>query len=188
MLGFLTSVFSGGVTGLLGVVFQRFFDHQKNKLDLKAKEIDYAHQREMRKEDREMMLLEYDQRIKLQDSVNEGKENEADSKAFATSFTMEPKQYSAGQKMTPAQGWVLVVLDLLRGLVRPGLTIYLCAITTLIYLEARALIKLYGIMFTADKVVDIHQTIVNTILYLTTTCVLWWFGTRNKGTQPGQKK
>ena len=188
MLGFLTSVFSGGVTGLLGVVFQRFFDYQKNKLDLKAKEIDYAHQREMRKEDREMMLLEYDHRIKLQDSVNEGKESEADSKAFSASFAMEPKQYSAGQKMTPAQGWVLVILDLLRGVIRPGLTVYLCIITTLMYLEAQALIQLYGLTFSNDQALSIHERITATVLYLTTTCVLWWFGTRNKGTQPGQKK
>jgi len=187
MLGFLTSVFSGGVTGLLGVVFQRFFDYQKNKLDLKAKEIDYAHQREMRKEDREMLVLEYEHRVKLQDSVNEGVEAKADGEAFAASFNMEPKQYSSKVELTGPQGWVLVLLDFFRGIVRPGLTIYLCAITTLVYLEARALIELYGIMFTTDQAMGIHQTVINTILYLTTTCVLWWFGTRNKGKHPGEK-
>jgi hypothetical protein len=32
--------------------------------------------------------------------------------------------------------------------------------------------------------VQLHQQIVFTLLYLFTTCVLWWFGTRNKQKQP----
>ena len=35
-----------------------------------------------------------------------------------------------------------------------------------------------------DQTEEMWGLIVGTILYLTTTCVLWWFGTRNKQEQP----
>ncbi len=36
----------------------------------------------------------------------------------------------------------------------------------------------------AEQAIQLIQMVVGTILYLTTTCVLWWFGTRNKGAPP----
>jgi hypothetical protein len=76
-----------------------------------------------------------------------------------------------------------VLVDALRGIVRPGLTVYLCAITTLIYSDAQLLLnKAQGM--TATEALDLTKMVVGTVLYLTTTCVLWWFGTRNKQSAP----
>jgi hypothetical protein len=97
---------------------------------------------------------------------------------------MEPKQYSAKANIGPLTGFLLVLLDFLRGVVRPGLTVYLCAITTLIYVEARAIMA--GVSFATADAMRVHDLIVNTIMYLTTTCVLWWFGTRNSQKPPGK--
>ena len=42
MLAFLGSIFSGGLTGLLGVGLQRFFDFMKIKQELELKKLEYA--------------------------------------------------------------------------------------------------------------------------------------------------
>jgi hypothetical protein len=105
----------------------------------------------------------------------------ASQEAFAASFKMDTR-YSEGAAYTKGQAWGLVALDVVRGLVRPGLTVYLCVLTTMIYLQARELIGKEDL--NPDQALALEGQIVNTILYLTTTCVLWWFGTRNKQKPP----
>src|SRR5262249_44371924 len=106
----------------------------------------------------------------------------AASRAFEASYAMEPKRYSEGVPVGKVGGFLLILLDLFRGVVRPALTVYLCAISTLIYLQARELIGKENL--STDQALQIEHLIVGTILYLTTTCVLWWFGTRNKQQVP----
>lgn len=185
MLSLLSSIFSGGITGLLGVAFQRFFDFLKVKQELQLKKLEMDHEVAMRREDAAIMAQEWAARTKVAEIETAGRENVAAENAFAASFAMEPKQYSAKVQLGPVTGFMLVLLDFLRGIVRPGLTIYLCAITTLIYIEARAVLSGVAVL-TNSEALEVHNLIVSTILYLTTTCVLWWFGTRNKGKAPGK--
>ena len=103
------------------------------------------------------------------------------AQAFAASFN-EPVRYSEGVQATPTQAWLLLLLDLVRGLVRPGLTVYLCFVTTVVYLQARGL--LVASPLTPEQAVGMVNQIIATVLYLTTTCVLWWFGTRSKQASP----
>ena len=70
-------------------------------------------------------------------------------------------------------------VDFVRGMTRPALTWGFVALTGAIYFT----------MGDADAVVDgtaVKARIVDTVLYLTTTCVLWWFGARQiaKGARP----
>jgi hypothetical protein len=58
--------------------------------------------------------------------------------------------------------------------------VYLCILTTLIYLLARN--KVTAEDLTSTEALDLLKLIIGSILYLTTTCVLWWFGTRNART------
>ena len=184
MLGILGSIFSGGITGLLGVAFQRFFDFLKVKQELEMKKMDHEHEANMRRIDGELMAQEWAARTQVATIEATAKETVAAETSFAASFGMEPKQYSARANIGPVTGFLLVLLDFLRGLVRPGLTVYLCAITTLIYVEARAIMA--SVSFTSADAINVHDHIISTILYLTTTCVLWWFGTRNSQKPPGK--
>ena len=184
MLGILGSIFSGGITGLLGVAFQRFFDFLKVKQELELRKLDHEHEANMRRIDGELMAQEWAARTQVATIEATAKETVAAETSFAASFGMEPKQYSARAKIGPVSGFLLVLLDFVRGIVRPGLTIYLCAITTLIYVEARTIMA--GLSFATADAMRVHDLIVNTIMYLTTTCVLWWFGTRNSQKPPGK--
>jgi len=182
MLGLLGSIFSGGLTGLLGVAFQRFFDFLKVKQEIEMKKLDHEHEANMRKIDGELMAQEWAARTQVATIEATARETVAAETSFAASFNSEPKQYSAKVKLGPVTGFLLVLLDFLRGIVRPGLTIYLCVITTMIYVEARAIMA--NVSFSTADAMAVHDHIISTILYLTTTCVLWWFGTRNSQKAP----
>jgi hypothetical protein len=185
--GVLGSVVSGGVTGILGVVVQRIADFKNKQLDLKGKELDIqlaeknnAHEREMRKIDAEIVAQEHAARTQIALTEATAKTDVAETKAFASSFN-EPIRYSEKVQPNSGQGWMLVILDFIRGTVRPGLTIYLSILTTLVYVKASAQMDraLDGIQY-----FKVLESIIDTIMYLNTTCVLWWFGTRNRGKPP----
>ena len=58
MLALLGSIFSGGLTGLLGVGLQRYFDFMKIKQELELKKLEFAQAQEMRKIDAQIMQQE----------------------------------------------------------------------------------------------------------------------------------
>lgn len=163
MLELLTSILGGGVTGLVGSAVTKVFEFKTRKLEIEAQ--------------KELMLHEVDMK-KIEAA---GKEAVADADAFGKSYEVEENQYSDVVKPTKAQGWVLIGLDALRGMIRPFLTLYLCILTTIIYFKAN---RLMGEMVPVDSAVEIVKLLISTILYLTTTCILWWFGTRNKQQAP----
>jgi len=182
MLTALTSLVSGGLTGILGAGVQRFADYKNKQLDLQAAREKAEHDIKLREADAAIMREEWAARTRVAEIEVAGKESAADAEAFAASFRLEPQRYSEGVKARGWQASALVLLDVLRGVVRPGLTIYLCAITTAIYFDARSILG--DTPVDQAKALALLDGIIATILYLTTTVVLWWFGTRNKSAAP----
>lgn len=178
----LGGILSGGATGLLGVAFQRFADYKNKQLDLQHQEKQNMHELSMRDKDAAIMAQEWAARTKVAEVEAGARVGAADAEAFAASYKLEPAMYSGHAKPTKGQAWLLVIVDVLRGAVRPLLTLYLCAITTVTYLDARALLG--STSYTTTQAFELTKLIVWTVLYLTTTCVLWWFGTRNKQAAP----
>jgi len=183
ILGMIGSVLSGGVTGLVGVVIQRIADYKMMQLRIEENAQKHRNELELRTEDRLTLKLEYEGKDKVAATEAAGLEAVADASALEASFKMEPSMYSAGQRLNPKQRWVFILLDAIRGIIRPGLTVYLCALTTYIWMQVSA--KLGIVDLPPAAVLEVWKLVVATILYLTTTCVLWWFGTRNKQKQPG---
>ena len=176
-LGTIGSVVSGGLTGLLGIGVQRYFDMKNKQLDLQIMDKKHAHELAMKKADAEIVAQEWAARTQIAMDENRSQVEVADSQAFAASFN-EPVRFSDGIKPNSAQAWLLVILDFIRGIVRPGLTMYLCALTTAVYFKASALVDpaLDGVQY-----FKIVSEVVDTILYLFVTCSCWWFGVRNRG-------
>lgn len=162
----IASVLTGGATGLLGSVITRIADH-------KAKKAEYDHEARMKELDAAIMAQEWAHRTQVASIEAEAVVEKADAEAFSKSFN-EPERYSDGVKPTKWQGWVLIALDAVRGSVRPGLTVYLCALVTYLYWDAHTIIP--GLDINAATI--LVDKIVNTVLYLTTVVVCWWFGTR----------
>ena len=159
----LGSVFGGGVTGLLGVAIQRVADYKNKKLDIELEKTKFQHE------------------VAIQTLIANAKIEVADSEGFKES-QKERAIYSSQVKPSEKQGWVLITLDVIRGTIRPFLTIYLCALTTLIYFHAKRIIS-FDLMAPNDATALVNK-IIEAVLYLTVSAVLWWFGTRNKGKQP----
>lgn len=177
------SIFSGGATGLIGVAIQRWADYKNRQLDIQIERERRETEIAKRKADAEIMSAEWNGRLRVAQAEGETAREVADAQAFSQTLWKEPERYSVG-KFTHGQQWVLVLLDALRGAVRPLLTIYLCALTTYVWVQVRSLVASESL--DVQAALEVWKMVVQNILYLTTTVVLWWFGTRNKAPQPKQ--
>jgi hypothetical protein len=169
------SIFSGGATGLIGVAIQRYADYKNKQIDVQAA-------LELKKLDMTMQQAEIAGRVTVANVQAEAAQDVAASQAFAASMAMEPKRYSEGVQTGKVGSFLLVLLDVFRGIVRPALTLYLCALTTYIWVQAHDVLGKHNL--SDEQAIQIWMLIVETILYLMTTCVLWYYGTRNKQPMP----
>src|SRR5258708_21202019 len=133
------SVLSGGATGLIGVALQRFGDNKKKQLEIEAGKEKFDQDLALKQVDMQIMEKEWAGRVQVAQTEAEAAADAAASQAFAASYAMEPKRYSEGVSVGKAGGFLLVLLDVVRGIVRPALTVYLCGLTTVIYYQAREL-------------------------------------------------
>lgn len=174
ILGGLTSLLGGGITGIVGTVVSSVYTYKSKQLDVELQKEKYANEVELKKADAAIMQQEWAARTQIAGTQAAAQMDAEDSKAFAASLTSEPQRYAEGP-LSEKQNWLMVVLDFFKGMIRPSMTIYLAALTTLIYLQAEALIG-HGI--TQDQAAGLVSKIIDTVLYLTTTVILWWFGSR----------
>ena len=177
LLGGITSLLGGGLTGILGSTVQRVFEYKSKKLDIELQKDKFVNEVALKKVDAEIMAQEWASRTRVAEVEGASRVEVEDARAFNTALTSEPQRYSQGD-LTRPQNWLMVSLDFFRGIVRPGLTLYLCSITTVVYIQAR---EVMGSNISSNQAYDLVDTIVHTVLYLTATCVLFWFGSRDKG-------
>lgn len=184
------SIFAGGATGLLGMLLQKYFDLQTKKLDLehaiKRSEVELA----LRDKDLQIMEAEWRQRAKVAEIEGDAAIGVEAQRAFAQSLQADRATY-----LTPEVAgkdrfavWTLAVLEFLRGVVRPLLTLALLWMSWQIYKQTDALLKLQGVETSQEILQSQLLLIVSTILYLATTVVTWWFGIRNQQQPPQVKR
>lgn len=181
-MGILTgvaSLFGGGLTGLLGTVISKVADFKTKKLEMEMAVQQAAHDVEMAKVRMQEIAAKGAIDTKIEQVKADAVTNAADAATLKAAVEAEASvgRLSEPAKVTSKQEWIFVIIDAIRAMVRPGLTIYLCLITTMMYLQAR---KLMGGAMLPEQAAGILTEIVNTVLYLTTTCVLFWFGTRSR--------
>jgi hypothetical protein len=182
LLSSILSVLTGGATGLLGVIAQRAFDAWNKKQELDKLKAQWDHDAVMKDKDAAIMAQEWAARSKIAATEADAAKDVAQSNAFAVSLQAQAMRYSEGKQTGPFATGCLVLLDVVSGLVRPLLTVYLCMLTTYIWFQVRAV--LHAETISPADALEIWKLVINTILYLTTTCILWWFGTRNKQSAP----
>ncbi len=175
ILGIVVSLFGGGLTGLIGGITEKIFAYKAKKLAIEENREKYAHEVNLKKVDADIMAQEWAARTQVADIEATAKVDSEDAKAFSASFN-EPVRYSQGD-LTTKQTWLMVFLDTVRGLVRPGLTLYLCVITTILYFKAQVLMPPD---VSVEQAIGMVDKVTSMILYVTTTCILWWFGSRNR--------
>ncbi len=170
----LTSLLTGGLTGVIGSLFSNISDIWKRHQDRKQ-------ELELKKLDMQMMDKEWEYRSRQTEVEGENRVRESADNLREASYAHDSLRYATGLKIKSA--WLsglLVLVDVVRGLIRPALTVYLIWLVRNTRAEVRAVIDAAGGVQALDvtTAVQVYRSIVEMILYLAATCVTWWFGTR----------
>lgn len=191
ILGILSALVSGGATGLIGVFLQRFFDYKGKQQDLELVRINNEHARLLAQMDLEkanraaeatekVAQEQADAQIRSAELDAQAKADEAAAKAYIASVESDRATYldPKAQSRSKFARAMMTLVDSARGLIRPALTLYLAVLTTFMYHWATDIAAREGFAMSAADAAELVKTIINTLLYLTTTCIVWWFGVR----------
>ena len=188
----LTSILSGGATGLLGVLFQRYFDMKSKAQDLEMIKLNHSHAVELSRLEiergikmAEAKLAEVAEdvrgRIAVAVEEREGREAVAASETQAASYAADRATFLTDTVLKTKHKWLTYAMggvDLIRGLTRPALTAYLVVIAHLMYMDLYILLAERGQALTGTEMQALVLQVITTMLYLATTAVVWWFGSR----------
>jgi len=174
ILSAMGSAASGGLLGLLGTGIKHWFDH-------KAEQAKRQFELTMRKMDREEMELEHQLHMLTIEAQTErdiaiahqerlSLEAHVAGEIEQAELDMRRESY-ANDKATYGGGFV----DAIRGLMRPVLTLYFALLMALITYQ---LMQMTGNQLGAANADALLNQVVNTCIFLATTSVTWWFGSR----------
>ena len=198
LLSIIGSVVSGGATGLLGLLLQRFFDakDKQNALEVVREQNRSAEALAAMESQRTAMQVQGQVEVALEQRI--ASETESYANLQEASYAHDEKTVLSDEMLRYCvertgkfMGWILAFLIGMTGVarrgIRPGLTIYLTVVTYFMYQDYQMLLTgMAGAGMTAAEVHDIIMMIVKSIIYLTTTCVVWWFGaspSKRKGSE-----
>lgn len=188
----VTGVMSGGATGLLGVLLQRYFDHKKQQADIELVRIQHANALELRKVELEHQSriversAEADELIARMDM--EAREAEAAEQSYQASVASDRTTHldAAAQRKNKWATLMMAFVDFVRGMIRPVGTVYLMIVTTGMFWWTTNLAAEFGVKMTADQVLQLQSQLIGTITYCFVTAWVWWFGVRP--TQPPKQR
>jgi hypothetical protein len=177
----LDAILSGGLTGLLGTGIGAVTSYFAKKQELEATKVANIQELAMANEDRQTLELEQKGQLQVANIEAEATAYLQDTELRKASSRMDRAAYSDGPKYADygiagkVYDGLLVLVDFVRGLARPGLT------GLLIYLVYVLMSKAYaaaGPTMTQEVAANLIAEMQTTVLYLTTSAVTWWFGDR----------
>ena len=160
LLSMIGSAVAGGATGLIGTIATKVVEFKTRQVELeyelKGREIDI-------------------QEIKLESERDIAVANiEAQAATDVAAANLTAKSYEADQAKYGEKLWWI---DAIRGVMRPMITAYMMVIMTWIATEIAAAVGGIDSM-DSNQVWQLWILIIESIIYLTTTAVTWWFGSR----------
>lgn len=181
----------GGLTGFLGNVVTSVANYKmqklKNEHEKSKAEIELAR---MDKE-KEIMLAEAEANMRITEVQTEAQMDITDSQSFAQSIKAAEKaalsesiqeklleKGGAGSVIAIVIAFLFGIVDFMKRLIRPSLTIYLVGLTTWITMMAWEVMQAQNENFTTSEAKQIFDNVSTIVVYLTVTCVTWWFGDR----------
>ncbi len=156
MIDALLTILTGGATGLLGAALSFITDFLTSRQR-------HLQELALRRLDMEMARVEA---ASVAHAAAIAAEDARDAAAWRA---VEASHRHAGRRWSRGDSAWLVTVDVVRGLLRPVLTVGFIALVGVIYFNLGA---------SEMEILDIRPRIIDTVLYLATTCVLWWFGAR----------
>ena len=182
-------VLLGGLTGLVGTALTEIFKYRNQKLqfdhDAKMVALETAAMKEEAKMQIAVTKAEIEGAVELADAQAYMENLKGSSKPMFSEqwierlFSVEGKFgrfFAVPVGVFLAMGFAFV--DWLRGLMRPALTLYLTGMSSVITWMAWEIMQKNGITMTATEAVGIYNQTTSIVIYLTVSCVTWWFGDR----------
>ena len=179
----------GGITGLIGSITTSITNYKIQKLK-------NEHEVIMVKENTKAMIAETEANIKVTQVEAEAAIELADSHAYLKSIELGNKNMFSQKwidKLFSVTGWVKFIaipvgvliaflfgmVDFLKAFTRPGITWLFTGATLFLAFTAYQVLGAAGMsaMDTAAAMAILTH-IMNIVLYLTVSCVTWWFGDR----------
>jgi len=165
LLSILTSTGAGGIIGVVGSWLTKREERKNIQLQFE-RDVKLA---EIRKDEAK---IEADHELGLADKQIERAQvegsvaiDQAEIEAFTDGLKEQSKNYG------------IKVVDGIRGLMRPLITVYLLVIATLLTLKINQLVG--GLdSLEMSELKGIYDNVINQMLFLTATAVTWWFGSR----------
>jgi hypothetical protein len=186
----------GGVTGLLGNLVGAYFKYKDAQIQVDLQKAKFQHELAMVSAETQAMIMESKANIAITRANVEGAIELEDAKAYAIS-------QQEGNKNLLGQDWITKMLavegkyakplavgaaviiatafgfaDWLKGILRPGLTLYLTGVSTWVTYKAYEILTANQAVLGTAQSVAIFSNAVDVVTYLTVSCVTWWFGDR----------
>ena len=185
----------GGITGLATAAITAVANYKNQKLKNEMEKFKAGH--ELNRMDKEMEIIkaettaqvtitkaEIEGAIELaeMDAYKEA-QKAGGRKMFSTSFAEKLIAIEGKWRVITVPIGSLVLLlfglvDFLKALMRPGLTMYLTGMTTYITIIAYDILQQTGSAITPEQAFAIFDQVITTVIYLTVTCVTFWFADR----------
>lgn len=178
-----SGVLGGGATGLLGILIQQWGEHKKRGHDLDV-------MRQQHLQTLELSRQENEQKLQLANVTTASAERLAEIQAAARAEEMSSEDYRASMDNDRARylspeaqkNWFVIVMmgivDFMRGIIRPGITLYGMAILTMLLTWVHDMWLRSQLNLSPDDTKKLVMEIVGTATYITVTSVVWWFGRR----------
>lgn len=189
ILSALTSGALGTIFGGIGNLINQWF--QKKQIEMK-----YKHEVDMARVQIDILNARTDAAIKITKAEVEGKIDLEEAKAYSHSQVVGNQKHFSDAWMekfleqTGVMRYVSVpaafilmclfaLIDFLKGIMRPGLTLYFTVLSSIITFKSYQILQAGGFYALNEEQAVLYFTIaVDTCIMLTTTCVTWWFGDR----------
>jgi len=170
---FLFSLASGGITGILGSLVTGVMGY------FKQKELN-AHSIALKELDLKAISMQIESKKEIAEIQKDGLVTTAELGVMKQSMQSQDMVSTEKTRNNLFYAPFFIFIDLVRSSIRPALTIYLIILTTFIYHDLQLVIDNSKLPFTQEEASGLITYIIQSLIYLTTTVVLWWFGTRLK--------
>lgn len=179
---FFGSAAFGGITGLLGGMVNRVADYFTTKQR-------HLHDEKMLDKNTEYLRIETERDVLIAKETANTVREQAGYEAMGQSYDADKATYFSSTMIDGSHPVIkgiaavmMAIVDFIRGITRPGLTLYLCILTTIMYVEQKSILQSLGAVTDPAIAQTITKDLVHAVIYLTTMAVGWWFATRSKPT------
>lgn len=174
----------GGITGLVGVALQQWGESKKRAHDVEMAKLQNDQVLALKKSDDDQQIklaqLTADAQKALADINADVRAQELSSSDLQAAFSHDRATYSSDEARShnPVVIVLMGIVDFLRGIIRPGITVYGMVLLTIMVMWIRDMHMRSQLPLSSADLRELVMQIIGTATYVTATAVAFWFGGR----------